>query len=159
MTQLKGFKFVTTLVFVFKKIETEDKTKYDTFYSDSKAEIIINESDIDDLFQSIHTTVTSNIQKSLRKGSVWIIDSVADQNISISKYNPLAGICYIKLPKELDHPRKRLINIQIIDDNECFQWSIVRCLNPTVHNPGRITKADKHFAKELGLKTYNIDKI
>ena len=70
MTQLKGFKFVTTLVFVFKKIESEDKTKNDTFYSNSKAEIIINKSDIDDVFQSIHTTVISNIQKSLRKDSV-----------------------------------------------------------------------------------------
>ena len=61
---------MTTLVFVFKKIESEDKTKNDTFYSNSKAEIIINKSDIDDVFQSIHTTVISNIQKSLRKDSV-----------------------------------------------------------------------------------------
>ena len=45
-TQLKGFKFVTTLVLVFKKIESKDKTKYDNFYSGSKAKIIINESDI-----------------------------------------------------------------------------------------------------------------
>ena len=47
---------MTTLVLVFKKIESEDKTKYDNFYSSSKAEIIINESDIDDVFQSIYTT-------------------------------------------------------------------------------------------------------
>ena len=30
-------------------------------------------------------------------------------------YNPLAGSSYIKLPKELEHPRKGLINIQNID--------------------------------------------
>ena len=30
LTQVKCFKFVTTLVLVFKKIEREDKTKYDT---------------------------------------------------------------------------------------------------------------------------------
>ena len=59
LTQLKGFKFVTTLVLVFKKIESEDKTKY--FYSSPNAEIIINESDIDDVFQSIYTTVVTNI--------------------------------------------------------------------------------------------------
>ena len=39
-----------TLVLVFKKIEKEDKTKFDNFYLSSKAEIIINESDIDDVF-------------------------------------------------------------------------------------------------------------
>ena len=39
---------------MFKKIKSDDKTKYDTFYSSSKAEAIINESDIDDyLDQSI----------------------------------------------------------------------------------------------------------
>ena len=114
MTQLKGFKFVTTLVLVFKKIESVD----DTFYSNSKAEIIINESDIDDVFKSICTIIISNIQKSLGKGSGWIIDSVIDHNVSTSKYIPLARSSYIKLLKELDHPRKGLINIQNIDDNE-----------------------------------------
>ena len=67
-----------------------------------------------------------NIQKSLGKGSGQTIDSVIDENISVSKDNPLAGSSYIKLPKELNHPRKVLINIQDIDDNECFQWCLVR---------------------------------
>ena len=54
MTELKGFKFVTTLVLVFKKIESKDKIKCDNFYTSSIVEIIINESDIDDGFQSIN---------------------------------------------------------------------------------------------------------
>ena len=37
LTQLKGLRFVTTIALVFKKIESEDKTKYDNFYSSSKA--------------------------------------------------------------------------------------------------------------------------
>ena len=61
---------MTTLVLVFTKIESEDKTKYYTFYSNSKAEIIINENDID-VFESIYTTIISNIQKSL--GKLFII--------------------------------------------------------------------------------------
>ena len=36
------------LVLVLKKIESDDKTKYGTFYSLSKAETIINKSDFDD---------------------------------------------------------------------------------------------------------------
>ena len=89
---------MTTLVLVFKKIESEDKTKYDTFYSTSEAEIIINEGDIDDVFQSIYTTNIPNIEKSLGKSSGRIIDSGIDDTISISKYNPLAGSSYIKSP-------------------------------------------------------------
>ena len=50
MTELKGFKFAPTLVLVFKKIESNDKTKYDTFYLHLQVETIINESDIDDVF-------------------------------------------------------------------------------------------------------------
>ena len=122
LNRLKRFKFVTTLVSVFKKIESKDKTKHDTSYLNTKSEIIISDSDIDDVFQSIYTTTMSNIQNSLGKDSVWIIDSVIDQTISILKYNPLAGNSYIRLPKELDHPRKGFINIQNIDDNECFKW-------------------------------------
>ena len=109
MTQLKGFKFVTTLVLVFKKIESEDKTKYDNLYSSSIAEIIINESDIDDWFQSIYTTIISNIQKPLGKGSGWIIDSGIDHTISISKYNPLAESSYIKLCKRI-RPFKKCLD-------------------------------------------------
>ena len=89
---------MTTLVLVLKKIEKEDKTKYDTFYSQTKAETSIN--DTDDVFESIYTTIISNIQKSFGRGSGWIIDSVIEHNINISKYNLLAGNSYIKLLKE-----------------------------------------------------------
>ena len=56
-----------TLVLVFKKIESKDKTKYGNFYSSSKAETITNESDIVNVFQSIQTTIIENIPKSSLK--------------------------------------------------------------------------------------------
>ena len=117
-------------------MEIEDETNYDT--SNSKLDTIINESDIDDVFDSVYIIIILNVQKSLGAGSGWITDSVIDHNISISKYNPLAGRSYIRLSKELDHSRKRLINIQKIDDNECFQWSRARYLNPSNHHSARI---------------------
>ena len=129
LIQLNGFKFVTTLVLVFKKIESKDKTKYDNFHLSSKSEIIINGSDIDNVFQSIFTTVMENIRKSLGEGSGWIIDSVPDHAISISKYN-----------------------IQNNDDNVCFNWCLVRYSNPAEHNPRRIIKSNKDFAKRFDFK-------
>ena len=65
--------FVTTLVLQFKKIESDDKTKSETFYSNS---IILCYNYIK------HTKV-------FRKRFCWIIDSIIDYNINISKYNPL----------------------------------------------------------------------
>ena len=41
------------MVLEFKKIESDDATNYSTFYSNSKTETIIKESDIDDIFDSI----------------------------------------------------------------------------------------------------------
>ena len=43
----------------------------------------------------------------LEKGSGWIIDSVIDHSISISKYNPLAGSSY-KITKRIRPFMKRI---------------------------------------------------
>ena len=79
-----------------------------------------------------------------------IIDSVIDHTISISKYNPLAGSSHIKLPKDLDHVRKGLINTKNTDDSECFKWCLVKYLSPADHIPRRITKI---LQRDLILKT------
>ena len=71
-------------------MESDNVTKYITFYSNSKTETIINESDIDDVFELIYTTIVSDIQKYLEKYFVWIIDSALDHNINTSNYKPLA---------------------------------------------------------------------
>ena len=57
-------------------------------------------SDTNDKLESIYSTIISNIQRSLEKSLGWIIDPAIDHNINISKYNPLAGSSYIKLPTE-----------------------------------------------------------
>ena len=48
---------------MFKNIESKDETKFDNFCSSSKAEIIINESDTDDMFESIYSAIISSIRK------------------------------------------------------------------------------------------------
>ena len=46
-----------------------------------------------------------------------------------------------------------MLNIQNIDNNECFKWILVRYLNPVNHNSRRIKKkADKNFVKKLDFK-------
>ena len=67
---------MATLVSDFEEIESDDKIIYGTFQLNPKSEAFINENDIDDTFESIYSTVMSNIQ--------------IDHNINISKYNLLA---------------------------------------------------------------------
>ena len=84
-------------------------------------------------------------ETSLEKGLGWIINSLIDHNISISKYNPLAGGSCIKLPKELEHPRKGLVNIQNIDDNGFFKWCLVRHLNSAKSSLSKNYKIRQRF--------------
>ena len=63
--------------------------------------------------------------KIYRKSLSRIISSVIDHNINNFKYSTLTGSCNMKLPKELNHPRKDLINIQNTDDNGCFKLCLI----------------------------------
>ena len=45
-----------------------------------------------------------------------------------------------------------MINIQNIDDNECFKWCLVRYSHPADNQPARIRKVSKDFARELDFK-------
>ena len=132
LIKLKGFQFITTLVLEFKKIQSDDKILYSTFYLHSKPEAIINESDIGDVFKPFYSTVKSNIQKSLGQGLDWLIDSVKYININISRYNPFAGISYIQLQEILDHLRGLLTDtyiLQIIIQGELQKLILIKDFN------------------------------
>ena len=62
LTDLKGFIFVTTLILEFQKNSRYNETKYSTFYLPSKSEKNINETDVDDVFESIYSATILNIQ-------------------------------------------------------------------------------------------------
>ena len=81
---------MTTLVFKFKKIQSNHKTLHCTFCSNSKVKTITNESDIDHVFKSIYSSVISKIKKSLGQELGWIINSVIDHTVNISKHNSSA---------------------------------------------------------------------
>ena len=48
-----------------------------------------------------------------------------------------------------------MINIQNIDDIECFKWYLVRYLNPADDHPTRIAKVDEDFVTMLNFKDIN----
>ena len=62
---------MTTLVSEIKKIQSDDRTVYSTFYLNLKAETTINESYMLDLFKSIYSIVIShkrNIEDKVQAG-------------------------------------------------------------------------------------------
>ena len=60
----------------------------------------------------------------------------------------MSGSTYIKLPAELSHPMKGLINIKN-NYNKCFLWCHVRYLNLNGVTLSRIRKKDRVIAEEL----------
>ena len=57
LNESKGLIFATILVFEFTKIQSDDKSLYSTLHSNSKAETVVNEIDIDDVFESIYSII------------------------------------------------------------------------------------------------------
>ena len=72
--------------------------------------------------------------------------------LNLSKYKSVSSGSNIKLPKALDHPKKGLINIQNVNDNECFKWCLVWYLHPADHHSTKLRRAEKYFAREFDFK-------
>ena len=144
---MKGLKFVETLKVTFKKI-VNDKTVYKTAYFNSKPQIIINNTEILESLQLSKQQILNMIAQWISEGSGWTIESVDNHYLNIVQYQPMKGSSYIKLPQELRHHQKGLINMKN-DDNECFRWCHIRYLNPQDKNPQRIKKSDKEYINQL----------
>ena len=144
---MKGLKFVETLKVTFKKT-VNDKTVYKTAYFNSKPQIIINNTEIPESLQLSKQKILNMIAQWISEGSGWTIESVDNHYLNIVQYQPMKGSSYIKLPQELRHHRKGLINMKN-DDNECFRWCHIRYLNPQDVHPERIKKIDKEYINQL----------
>ena len=147
LVQTKGFKFVETLQVKFFK-QSNDKNILKNGYFNSTTDLIINETDIKLAIQDSQQQILNKIAQWISEGSGWTIQSIENHYINIVNYSPLKGSSYIKLPQELWHSAKGLINMKN-KDNECFRWCHIRHLNPQDKDPQRIKKTDKQYIEKL----------
>ena len=147
LTSMKGLKFVETLRVTFKKL-AKDEIVYKTAYFNSKPQTIINKTEINKSLQSSKDHILNMIAQWISEGSGWTVESVDNHYLNIVQYQPMKASSYIKLPQELRHHRKGLINMKNEDD-ECLRWCHIRHLNPQDKNPQRIKKSDKEYINKL----------
>ena len=148
LTSMKGLKFVETLKVTLKK-SVKDEIVYKTAFFNSKAQTIINNTEIPEALQLSKQQILNMIAQWISEGSGWTIQSVDNHYLNIVQYQPMKGSSYIKQePQELNHHKKGLINLKN-NDNECFRWCHIRRLNPQDTNPQRIKKSDKEYIKKL----------
>ena len=127
------------------RVKINSEIKYSPVYFNSLTKTAINnEFKLDDCFSEI----IYRLENWISHGSGWIVEEIISQFLNVSSYLPLSGSTYIKLPKELNHPMKGLINIKN-NDNKCFLWCQVRHLNLDGGKLCRITKKDREIAKDL----------
>ena len=136
LESMKGLKFIETLKVAFEKT-TGDEVISKTAYFNSKAQTIINQTEIAEALQLTAQQILNKIAQWISEGSGWIIKSIHNHYLNIVLYKPTKGSSYLKLPIELQHHSKGLINLQN-KDNECFRWCHIRHLNPMDKDPQRI---------------------
>ena len=108
-------------------------------YFNSKAQIIMNISDIKPNLEMSLENKMNDVAEWLKEGSGWTTDGVLENYFNLVNYKPLEGKSYIPLPKELQNSLKGLINLKN-EDNECFRWCHIRHLNPQDVHPERTKK-------------------
>ena len=111
----------------------------------SSPQILTDESQIDKTMQLAGDTLITRAHNFLRQGSNWQILSVNFQYIDILLYNPLEGSSYIELSKELQNPRKGLINIKN-EDQKCFLYCLLYHFHKDemANNPQRVSKYKRY---------------
>ena len=85
----------------------------------SKAQEIINETDIETVISETGNELINRISEWISEGSWWVIKSVDKHEIDISNYKPLRGSSYLQ-PEKFKN-KKGLINIKNGNDNKCFR--------------------------------------
>ena len=143
----KGLKVVETLKVTFTKMSGEELI-YKSAYFNSKPQTIINNTEIFGSLQLSEQQILNLVAQWISEGSGWTVESVDNHYINVVQYEPMKGSSYIKLPQELRHHRKGLINMKN-EDNECFRWCHIRHLNPQDKDPQRIKKVDKQYVNNL----------
>ena len=149
LVELKGFKYQIRLCILLSKVKNNKETEYSPVYLNSLTKTVIgNKLKLDLSFQEM----IYRLENLISHGSGWIVEEIISQYLNLSSYLPLKGSTYIKLPKELNHPMKGLINIKN-NDNKRFLWCHVRHLNLNGVKLERKTKKDKESVKDLNYNS------
>ena len=86
----RGLKFIETLKVTFTKISNGEKI-YKTAYFNSKAQTIINDTEIPETLKLSKDQILNIIAKWISEGSGWTVESVDNHFLNIVQYTPLKG--------------------------------------------------------------------
>ena len=104
---------------LFVKYSNNKKISKAAYFS-SKSDLILSENDFLLSLKTSQQEILNKIATWISEGSAWSIQEIQNHYTNVVKYKPMNGSSYIKLPIELQSPKKGLINIQNKDKNIFF---------------------------------------
>ena len=103
LNEMRGFKHQITVKVLLSKEKGNGDIEYSPVYFNSITKTVINsEFSLDKSFQEIWYRIDNWINE----GSGWIIKSINGEYVNISMYSPLIRSSLVKLPNELNNPKK-----------------------------------------------------
>ncbi len=130
---------------VLEKEDPKTGTKMeDTFGARSKTRTITLQ--LGETYDEIRDRMLENLSKFQRNGSGWRLKNIYGLEISVTKFDPLSGSGYSKLPTCI--AKKNIVINMKNKDNQCFKWAVTRALNPADGNPNRITNELREQTKK-----------
>ena len=110
----------------------------DNFYFHSGLKIILENTNVEEVYEEMVDEIEAAIQKAMAEGTGWRFESIIDIKLYTAEWVPLNASSYIELPTYLKN-KKAIINMKN-QDNKCFLWCVLRALNPVEKNKDRIDK-------------------
>ena len=74
----------------------------------------------------------------VERGSGWVVAGISKAYLGFSRYNPLRGVHYLPLPKDIQS-KNAIINVKN-RDNQCLRWALRAALFPVNKDPQRPSK-------------------
>ena len=127
------------------QVGEKGEEEFPNFYSD--VERVMEDTDLDELYDIATRECLEKMDRFQRKGSGWRFEEVVSIHINVDPFDPLRAGSYFPLPYKLAN-KKAIINVQN-EDNECFKWAVTSAIYQTKVHPERMTSKLRENAARL----------
>ena len=115
-------------------VKSGEEIEEDPFFH-SGIHINLEGTNLEETYEELVEKINENFENFNKHGSGWMFVKIVKLEIHLVDWQPLGGSSWFPLPKELQD-KKAIINLKNYDE-KCFQWSVMRGVNPIKNHPER----------------------
>ena len=149
----QGVKCILSLFVVFCKAEKEEEVTDPPIVIKSDVFACLRSTDVNKKLSAACEQIKERIDEFVRNGSGWVIHHFDRIDLGLLKYDPLKASSYVKLPYVLRR-KHACVNVQNLEDNKCFLWSILASLHPIESHSYRLQNY-LEYENEINMRNIN----